>query len=457
MHSLEIASILFKLVKQLSKRMEVRMNVISQLIIGVFLLGTFAASSLELPKASAERMEARIVALSQFGKNEDGGVDRVAYSDADIAGRAYIMNEMRNQGLTNLRIDVGGNIIGRRPGTNNSLKPILIGSHTDSVPGGGNYDGDVGVISNLEVIDLMNTGKLTTQHPVDVIIFSNEEGGLVGSLEYTGKIQSAALDVISHAGMSIGEGIKRIGGDPDNILKDAVKLGDLKAFIELHIEQGGFLDEEGINIGVVEGIVGINWWDVTIEGLANHGGTTPMNRRQDAMLAAAKLTIGINEIALGLAGRQVATVGRIEAFPGAPNVIPGKVIMSLEVRDLEQAKMDKVFELVKARAKKVEAETGTKISFEFIDVASHPAPTDKHMRKIIAQAAEDAGYSYKLMPSGAGHDAQDMVSVAPTGMIFVPSKDGISHSPKEYTSPEDMARGADVLLRTILKIDKLPD
>lgn len=432
---------------------------IRKLIISVALPTILVFNSLaqDLPKASAKRMESRILALSQFGKNADGGVDRVAYSDADIAGREYVMAEMRNQGLIDLRIDVGGNIIARRQGTNNALKPILIGSHTDSVPGGGNYDGDVGVISNLEVIDLMNTGNIKTKHPVDVIVFSNEEGGLVGSLAYTGKIRPATLDVMSQADMTIGEGIKRIGGDPDNILKDAIKPGELKAFIELHIEQGAFLDEEGINIGVVEGIVGINWWDVTIQGVANHGGTTPMNRRQDAMLAAAKLTIGINEIATKIEGRQVATVGRIEAFPGAPNVIPGKVIMSLEIRDLEQTKMDKVFELVKARARKVEKETDTTISFEFIDVASHPAPTDEAMREIITEAAKDAGYSYKLMPSGAGHDAQDMVSVAPTGMIFVPSKGGISHSPKEYTSPEDMARGADVLLRTILKIDALPD
>jgi N-carbamoyl-L-amino-acid hydrolase len=427
------------------------------LITGTILSGAiaFGVFAQDLPKASAERMQSRIEALSEFGKNDDGGVDRVAYSDADIAGRKYIMDLMRAQGLTDLRIDAGGNIIGRRAGTDATAKPIMIGSHIDSVPGGGNYDGDVGVISNLEVIDLMNAAGITTRSPIDVVVFSNEEGGLVGSLAMTGKIKPETLGVMSHAGMTIGEGTRRIGGDPDNILKDVIAPDVLKAFIELHIEQGAFLDEEGINIGVVEGIVGINWWDVTITGLANHGGTTPMNRRQDAMLAAAKLTVGINEIARGLEGRQVATVGRIEAFPGAPNVIPGKVIMSLEVRDLEQAKMDQVFDLVQARAREIEGETDTKIAFEFIDVASHPAPTDTRMRSIIAEAAKDAGYSYKLMPSGAGHDAQDMVSIAPTGMIFVPSKDGISHSPNEYTSPEDMARGADVLLRTILKVDEV--
>jgi N-carbamoyl-L-amino-acid hydrolase len=398
-------------------------------------------------------MEARITALSEFGKNADGGVDRVAYSQADIDGRAYIMDLMRGQGLTDIRIDVGGNIIGRRLGADPDAKPIMIGSHTDSVPGGGNYDGDVGVIANLEVIDLLNAASIQTRSPIDVVVFSNEEGGLVGSLAMTGKLKPETFDVMSHSGLTIGDGIRAIGGDPDNITRDIIKPGVLKAFIELHIEQGAFLDEENIDIGVVQGIVGINWWDITIEGVANHGGTTPMNRRQDAMVAAAHLTLAINKIANDLPGRQVATVGRIEAFPGAPNVIPGKVIMSLEVRDLEQSKMDQVFALVKKEAERIAGETSTKIGFEFIDVASHPAPTDERMRALIADAVKEAGYTYKLMPSGAGHDAQDMVSVAPTGMIFVPSKGGVSHSPKEYTSPEEMAKGADVLLRAILKLD----
>ncbi|TDF38681.1 Zn-dependent hydrolase [Alteromonadaceae bacterium M269] len=424
--------------------------------IGALLIGTvsFNLGAQDLPKASPDRMQSRIEKLSEYGRNSDGGVDRVAYSKADIEGRVYIMSLMRSQGLENIRIDVGGNIIGRRSGSDPNAKPIMVGSHIDSVPGGGNYDGDVGVIANLEVIDLMNASNIRTKSPVDVVVFSNEEGGLVGSLAMTGKLKPETLDVMSHSGLTIGEGTRAIGGDPDNILDDAIAPGILKAFIELHIEQGAFLDEEDIDIGVVEGIVGINWWDITIQGVANHGGTTPMNRRQDAMVAAAHLTLAINEIANELEGRQVATVGRIQAFPGAPNVIPGKVVMSLEVRDLEQEKMDRVFSLVEARAKDIARKTGTTINFEFIDVASHPAPTDKRMRSIIAKAAKEAGYSYKLMPSGAGHDAQDMVSIAPTGMIFVPSKGGISHSPKEYTSPDEMAKGADVLLRAILEIDK---
>ena len=228
---------------------------------------------------------------------------------------------------------------------------------------------------------------------------------------------------------------------------------EFAAFIELHIEQGAFLHEAGIDIGVVEGIVGIRWWDVVIEGIANHAGTTPMNRRQDAMLSAAELTLAINSVATSLQGRQVATVGRIRAEPGAPNVIPGRVVMSLEVRDLDADKIQQVFEAIMIEADSIAEARQTPIRFEEIDVASPPAPTDLRVRRIIAQSAEDLGLSYKFMPSGAGHDAQDMTHVAPTGMIFVPSVGGISHSPKEFTSAEDMANGANVLLRTVLAVD----
>lgn len=406
----------------------------------------------DLPKASADRMEAWIMGLAEFGKNADGGVDRVAYSDADLAGRQYIIGELEKLGLE-VRIDAGANILARRAGTDNGLKPIMFGSHTDSVPGGGNYDGPAGVIAAMEAIKLMNDAGHTTRHPLELVVFSNEEGGLVGSLAMTGKLKSSALDVVSSSGKTIGEGTRYIGGDPDNLASAIVEPGVYEAFIELHIEQGAFLHEEGIDIGVVEGIVGIGWWDVVIEGFANHAGTTPMNRRQDAMVAAAKLTLAVNEVATTNAGRQVATVGRIEAFPGAPNVIPGRVEMSLEIRDLEQGKIDSVYALIEARAKMIAEETSTKISFTYVDVASAPAPTDERMRELIAGSARFNSYSYKLMPSGAGHDAQDMVHIAPTGMIFVPSVGGISHSPNEFTPSDALAKGADVLARTILAID----
>ena len=402
--------------------------------------------------ADPDRMEARIQALGQFGSNPEGGVSRVAFSEADIAGRRYIGELMREAGLE-VRIDTAGNIIGRREGTDNSLPPIMFGSHIDSVPGGGNYDGDVGVIGAIEVAQILSERGIRTRHPIEVVSFTDEEGGLTGSRAMIGKLTDAALDVVTHSGLSIREGIRLVGGDPDRLDLAARGPGDIAAFIELHIEQGAFLHDDDVDIGVVEGIVGIRWWDVTIEGFANHAGTTPMNKRWDAMVTAAELTLAINRIATELPGRQVATVGRIQALPGAPNVIPGEVVMSLEIRDLDAAKMQQVFDLISAEAGRIAEARSTPIRFQEVDVASPPAPTDLQMRRIISGVADELGMSYKLMPSGAGHDAQDMATITPTGMIFVPSVDGISHSPREYTSPEDMANGATVLLRTVLAID----
>ncbi len=330
----------------------------------------------------------------------------------------------------------------------------MFGSHIDSVPGGGNYDGDVGVIAAIEVAQLLHENGIKTRHPFEIVSFTDEEGGLTGSRAMTRGLSESALRVVTHSGMTIAEGIRAVGGDTDRLGLARRSPEEFAAFIELHIEQGAFLHEEGIDIGVVEGIVGIRWWDVTIKGIANHAGTTPMNRRQDAMLSAAELTLAVNKVATSMEGRQVATVGRIRAEPGAPNVIPGRVVMSLEIRDLDANKMQEVFDAIKAEAEEIAEVRNTPIVFAEIDVASPPAPTDFRMREIIARSAEDLGLTYKFMPSGAGHDAQDMTHVAPTGMIFVPSVDGISHSPKEFTSAEDMANGANVLLRTVLAIDR---
>lgn len=420
----------------------------------LFLMLTSTTVLAQSPQISAdpERMEQRIQALGQFGTNRDGGVSRVAFSDADIAGREYIKDLMRDAGL-NVRVDTAGNIIGRREGSEEGLAPIMFGSHIDSVPGGGNYDGDVGVIGAIEVAQMLHERGMVTRHPIEVVSFTDEEGGLTGSRAMTGTLGDGTLDVMSHSGMTIRDGIRHIGGDPNRLDLAVRKPGEIAAFIELHIEQGGILDETGVNIGVVEGIVGIRWWDVTIEGFANHAGTTPMDKRWDAMVTAAELTLAINRIATDLPGRQVATVGRIQAFPGAPNVIPGEVVMSLEIRDLDAVKIQQVFDLIEAEAGRIADVRFTPIRFNELDVASPPAPTDEQMRRIISASADDLGMSFRLMPSGAGHDAQDIASIAPTGMIFVPSKDGISHSPKEFTSADDMANGASVLFRTVVAID----
>ncbi|MFT4767860.1 MAG: N-carbamoyl-L-amino-acid hydrolase [Glaciecola sp.] len=421
-------------------------------ILVLLVFGQCGASAQSLLTASPERMQSRIEALSAFGANPEGGVSRVAFTDADLSGREWLKAELRSLGLS-VRTDTAGNIIGRREGSQLGFPPIMFGSHIDSVPGGGNYDGQVGVVGALEVISLLNDAGITTRHPLEFVSFTDEEGGLVGSRAMVGKLTQAGMDVVSNSGLVTRDGIARVGGDPERIAEAVRSPDSLRAFFELHIEQGGILEQKNLQIGVVEGIVGIQWWDITISGVANHGGTTPMPQRVDALVSASELALAINRIALELEGRQVATVGRIEAFPGAPNVVPGKVVMSLEVRDLEENKIWQVFRLIEAEAQRIAAARGTPIGFTELDTASPPAPTDPEMRNIIEAAAQRLGYSYQRMPSGAGHDAQDLALITPTAMIFVPSKDGVSHSPFEYTSPEDMARGASVLLQAILATD----
>lgn len=405
------------------------------------------------PRGNATRLEQRIQALGKFGANPQGGVSRVAYGEADIAARNHVMTLMRGAGLS-VSVDAGGNIIGKRRGTNPNLPVIAFGSHIDSVPMGGNFDGDVGSIGAIEVVELMNENTIGTQHPLEVIIFSNEEGGLIGSEALVGILPTGSLDLISQGGKSIRQGITDLGGDVNRIPYVARKRGYYHAFLELHIEQGGILDKAGVNIGVVEGIVGINQWHVTIRGKANHAGTTPMDQRQDAMLAAAKLTLAVNQAATSVPGRQVATVGMIDAEPGAPNVIPGRVTMSIEIRDLSHEKILSVFTAIQARGKEIEKETGTVITYDLTN-ENLPAPTDKRIQEQISVVAKQLGFSSLVMPSGAGHDTQDMATIAPVGMIFVPSKNGVSHAPDEYTSPQDMANGVSVLLQTILKLDKM--
>src|ERR1700754_2419559 len=402
-------------------------------------------------RVNGQRIMDHIKALGEFGKNPQGGVSRVAYSDADKQGREYALGLMRDASL-DVTVDAAGNLIGRRAGKDN-LKPLLIGSHIDTVPEGGNYDGVVGSLGAIEVAQTLAENNITLQHPLEVVIFQNEEGGLIGSRAMNGELTEKELDLVSRSGKTIREGIKFIGGDTSKLSEVKRNKGDIAAYLELHIEQGNTLDTEKINIGVVEGIVGINWWDVTIEGFANHAGTTAMNNRQDALLAGAKFIEAVNRIVTSEPGRQVGTVGRINAFPGAPNVIPGKVVLSLELRDLNAGKIKTLYDKIYAEAQQIATTSKTKFDFKEINV-NIPAPTDPQMQTFIETAARELGLSTKSMPSGAGHDAQDMAQLGPVGMIFVPSVGGISHSPREFSHPADIANGANVLLHTILKVDK---
>jgi len=418
----------------------------------ILLCSAVSAQEMAL-RANAARMEERILRLAEFGKDPRGGVSRVAFSEADLQGRAYIIALMRQAGLA-VRVDPAGNILGRREGREPHLPPIVFGSHIDSVPNGGRYDGVVGVIGAIECIEVLNEHDVRTRHPLEVIVFAAEEGGLFGSRALLGALTPEALGVVNASGKTVRDGIRTIGGDPDRLAEAVRRPGEIKAFLELHIEQGGTLEAEGAQIGVVEGIVGIRRWEVEIEGFANHAGTTPMNQRRDALVAAAELILVVNRVVTSTPGRQVGTVGRIAAEPGAPNVIPGRVRMSLELRDLSAEKIEQLFERIREEARAIQERRGVTITFTPIDATAVPAPTDPRVRQLIAETARELGLSTIFLPSGAGHDAQNMARIAPTGMIFVPSVGGISHSPKEYTRPEDLANGATVLLHTILKIDR---
>ena len=404
-------------------------------------------------RVNKERLERHIAELAGFGKTPEGGVNRVAYSDEDIESRKFLIRIMSLSGLE-VHVDEAGNIIGRLKGVDSTLPPIVFGSHTDTVPHGGKYDGAVGVLSAIECVQIILENGIQTRHPLEVIVFTDEEGGLVGSRAMNGSLTPKALDEVSHSGKTVREGIVALGGDPDRLDNVLRKKGEIEAFLEIHIEQGRVLEDKDIDIGVVEGIVGIAWWDVTVEGFSNHAGTTPMNRRQDALLAAAQFVLAVNRIVTSVPGSQVGTVGRIRAEPGAPNVIPGKVVMSLELRDLSAEKIFSLFEMIKKEAAAIADSTETRFSFDPIDAMAIPAPTDPAIREKISESARELGLSTHFMPSGAGHDAQDMAKIAPTGMIFIPSIGGVSHSPREFSKIEDIVNGANVLLQTILRIDR---
>ena len=403
-------------------------------------------------RVNGDRINAHLAALSEFGKNPQGGVSRVAYSEADRAARAKVMDWMRDAKLEPT-IDYAGNIIGRRAGQNNSLKPLVFGSHIDSVPSGGNYDGDVGSMSAIEVAQTLAEHGVVTRHPIEVAIWQNEEGGLFGSRAISGQLTTAELKTVSSSGKTVEQGIGFIGGDVTKLDQVKRRKGDIAGYIELHIEQGGKLAASKIDIGVVEGIVGIKRWDVTVTGFANHAGTTPMNERHDALLAASRFVEMVNRVVRSFPGGQVGTVGRIEAFPGAPNVIPGRVVCTLEVRDLSDAKIDTIFARIAMEAKSIGSQNGTQFAFAPAHV-SEAAPSTPRMRAIISEAAKSLGLSTRVMPSGAGHDAQAMATLAPMGMIFVPSIGGISHAPKEFSRPADITNGANVLLKTLIAADQ---
>lgn len=412
------------------------------------------------PSIDAAALKQRIEALSVFGRNPGGtfadGVSRVAYSDADVGGRRYVMDLIRAAGLKP-RIDPAGNIFALRQGSEPSLKPILFGSHIDSVPSGGNFDGDLGSLAALGVLEALDRAGHRTRHPLEIVVWAAEEGvafnrGLASSRIVAGDITPSDMDQVWN-GMRRGDALKRIGGDPERILDARREKGAWHGYLELHIEQGGTLERSGTAIGVVQGIVAIQRFEARITGFANHAGTTPMAERQDAMVAASHLTIAVRETVTKHPGRQVGTVGKIDISPNAPNVVPGAATIIIELRDLSAEKLKTIADEIRARA--TEIATATKTRIEIVPASSNPpALADTRVQDLVERAAADLKLSSARLPSGAGHDAQMMAQLAPMGMIFVPSIGGISHSPKELTSWQDCANGGNVLLRAVLALDK---
>lgn len=414
--------------------------------------GWGASPEVDLPRINGSRINGWIAEFSRFGRREDGGVDRVAFSDADLEGRGWVLALMEEMGL-DVRVDVAGNILGRWAGSEAALPPLMLGSHLDSVPAGGNYDGPLGSLGALEVVKTLQEAGLRTRHPLEVVIFVNEEGGKTGSRVMAGEFQARELALETASGFTIGEGIRRLGGDPTRLDEGRREVGSVAGFLELHIEQGAILEGEGITIGVVEGIVGIRRWNAIIHGMANHAGTTPMDQRRDAMLGAARLVEAVNRVVTSIPGSQVGTVGRIQASPGAPNVIPGEVSLSIEVRALEMARIQEVLEGIQVQAEVIGRENGTPITLEEFYL-SRAAPSDDRFRRWVEGAAAELGFSHRRMPSGAGHDAQSVAYFAPMGMIFIPSIGGLSHHPEEYSRPQDIEAGVNVLLRSLLRADR---
>jgi N-carbamoyl-L-amino-acid hydrolase len=397
------------------------------------------------------RLERSIQDLGRIGETPNGGLTRLALTDDDRRARDQMVQWMRDAGLA-VRIDRMGNIFGERPGTG-ALPPVMMGSHVDSVPTGGKYDGQLGVLCGLEAIRRLNDGGIRTRHPVTLAIFTNEEGArfqpaMIASGVMAGKIAlEDAYNARDKDGIRLVDELERIG----YLGPEPCAARPMRAYLELHIEQGPFLEEEGLHVGVVEGIVAISWSRVTIRGVQDHAGPTPMRTRHDALVAAAEIVTGVRRMTAEIGGDIVATVGHLTVSPNITNAIPGKVALSIDVRDPADASIDRaraIVERVVAEACRREA-----VAYELEHYWRVPfTPFDRDVVDTVERAAKAAGARFRRILSGAGHDAQYMAMIGPTGMIFVPSRAGRSHCEEEFTPMDDIEYGANTLLLAALDL-----
>ncbi|WP_254525538.1 Zn-dependent hydrolase [Natrinema caseinilyticum] len=395
------------------------------------------------------RFRERFDEFSRIGATDAGGVNRPSLSDENREARDTLVEWFREAGLE-VRIDEMGNIFGRREGRDPSAAPVVSGSHIDSQYNGGRYDGVVGVLSALEVVEALNDAGVETKRPIDVVAWSDEEGvrfqpDMLGSGVYTGVFDlEYAYDREDKDGNRFGDELERIGYKGD----EPCSADDIHCYFELHVEQGPFLEQADLSVGVVEGVFGFSWMNVAFEGQANHAGPTPMNMRHDAFVATADVTKAVREITATEGTDLVGTVGSVDVWPNAINVIPERVEFTLDFRSYDNAVVDAAVERIENEIQWAADREGLEYELEEI-MRVDADPFDDGCIETVANAAEDAGCEYTRLVSGAGHDANYLNKIAPTSMIFVPSVDGISHRESEYTEWDDIVTGADVLLRAI--------
>lgn len=408
-------------------------------------------SLISTPFVNSDRLTQSIESLAQIGQIPKGGVRRIAYSPEDIQARNLLQHWMIEAGMS-VRIDTSGNIIGRYTGKFPQAPALATGSHIDTVPNGGRYDGSFGVLAGLEVVRVVNEQQIRLDHSLEVIVFTDEEGSMIGCKAMSGRVNNDDAYYRRPDGTNIQTCLERVGGNWYHIAQARRSCEDMAAFVELHVEQGPILESLGKQIGVVEGIVGQRRYTITVKGSSSHAGSTPMYMRRDALVAASAVVLAVNKLA-NTPGQQVATVGRMNVSPNAANVIPGLVEMSLDIRDLSSLHIDNLMEKLRLQIEAIAADTQTQIEFHPL-LHNEPALAEPHIQQTIAQVCEDLGLSYTHLPSRASHDAQEIANFTDMGMIFVPSEAGVSHAETEYTSPEQCSQGANALLHTLLRLDR---
>jgi len=408
---------------------------------------------ISIPLVNGDRLNRSITQLAEIGKLPGGGVSRLAFTPEDLLARQLVQSWMVDAGMT-VRIDAAGNIIGTYAGQREGASALATGSHIDTVPVAGRYDGVLGVLAGIEVVRVLHENAIRLAHPIEVIVFTDEECSVIGCKAMAGNVVNDPEYYRRNDGTPIQTCLERIGGNWSKLTTAQRDAGEIAAFVELHVEQGGVLESTGAEIGVVKGIVGQYRFAVTVTGRPNHAGTTPMTMRKDALVAASQVVLAVNKLGIDTPGEQVATVGYFNVSPNAVNIVPARVDLKIDLRDLSQSHLDDLVEQMRQQFAQIAAATQTEI---VMTQALHVLPTlaDPKIQDAIAQVCQKLSLSYCHLPSRAGHDAQEIGRFADMGMIFVPSLAGISHAEDEYTSPEQCTQGANVLLQTFLQLDRM--